>query len=215
MKVNNEIVLDVIPPPLKTLNFRNKLGQVLRLVLPELATYLIIYGLLNLVYRLIPDEQAEDFTRLVKYLNLNLQNMGRDLTFLLGFYVTTIAKRWWDQFSHLPVPDNLAIYLSGVIVNPRQEDIQALKMTLMRLAMASWILCLKRFSPRLKDQFPNLEAIQQSGLLTLEEVTKLGLHHHQQPTNPSGEDEDALQLWMRPLNWAANLVKRYYFWVVS
>lgn len=216
IKNNNEIVLDVIPPLFKVTNFRSKLVQVLWLVLPELATYLIVYGSLNVLYRFLPEK--DDFTRLVSYLEIHLQNMARDLTFLLGFYVTTIAKRWWDQFSHLPVPDNLAIYLSGIIVVNPPQDFQALKMTLMRLAMASWILCLKRFSPRLKDQFPNLEAIQQAGLLTHEEVTKLH-QYQQQPTNPSDcggeEDEDALQLWMRPLNWAANLVKRYYFWVVS
>ena len=38
---------------------------------------------------------------------------ARDITFLLGFYVSLVAKRWWEQYRLLPWPDNLAMMLSG------------------------------------------------------------------------------------------------------
>ena len=33
------------------------------------------------------------------------------ITFLIGFYVTQVVNRWWDQFMTLPLPDYLAIKL--------------------------------------------------------------------------------------------------------
>ena len=88
----------------------SKLCQVLKLVLPELTAYLITYFVLNLIYRYVEPQNHDDekeksdsediqktdgnFTQVVKYLSVNLKSMSRDLTFLLGFYVSSIAKRW-------------------------------------------------------------------------------------------------------------------------
>ena len=36
---------------------------------------------------------------------------GLPITFLLGFYVSLVVKRWWEQYSKLPWPDTIAIYL--------------------------------------------------------------------------------------------------------
>ena len=33
------------------------------------------------------------------------------MTFVLGFYVSLIVTRWWDQYNLLPWPDSLAIYI--------------------------------------------------------------------------------------------------------
>ena len=33
------------------------------------------------------------------------------MTFLTGFYVTEVVRRYWDQFMSLPFPDNLALKL--------------------------------------------------------------------------------------------------------
>ena len=41
--------------------------------------------------------------------------VGLPLTFLLGFYVSLVVKRWWEQYCKLPWPDNIAIYLRGLI----------------------------------------------------------------------------------------------------
>ena len=40
---------------------------------------------------------------------------GLPLTFLLGFYVSLVVKRWWEQYSKLPWPDTIAIYLKGLL----------------------------------------------------------------------------------------------------
>ena len=33
------------------------------------------------------------------------------VTFLTGFYVTEVVRRYWDQFMSLPFPDELALKL--------------------------------------------------------------------------------------------------------
>ena len=39
------------------------------------------------------------------------QSTGVPITFLLGFYVSLVVKRWWEQYCKLPWPDTIAIYL--------------------------------------------------------------------------------------------------------
>ena len=35
------------------------------------------------------------------------------LTFLLGFYVSLVVKRWWEQYVKLPWPDEVATFLKA------------------------------------------------------------------------------------------------------
>ena len=43
-----------------------------------------------------------------------IQMSSVPMTFGLGFYVSLIVKRWWDQYSLLPWPDSLAIFIEGL-----------------------------------------------------------------------------------------------------
>ena len=43
------------------------------------------------------------------------QSTGVPITFLLGFYVSLVVKRWWEQYCKLPWPDTIAIYLKVII----------------------------------------------------------------------------------------------------
>lgn len=37
------------------------------------------------------------------------------MAFVLGFYVTLVVKRWWEQYRLLPWPDTLALFVSAAI----------------------------------------------------------------------------------------------------
>lgn len=37
------------------------------------------------------------------------------MSFVLGFYVSLVVKRWWEQYKLLPWPDNLALFISAAI----------------------------------------------------------------------------------------------------
>lgn len=47
------------------------------------------------------------------------------MSFVLGFYVSLIVKRWWEQYKLLPWPDTLALFISAAIPgNVRIEEFQ-------------------------------------------------------------------------------------------
>ena len=45
----------------------------------------------------------------------SIQQSSIPMTFVLGFYVTLIVGRWWDQYKMLPWPDSLAIFVVGLL----------------------------------------------------------------------------------------------------
>lgn len=44
------------------------------------------------------------------------------LSFVLGFYVSIVMTRWWNQYTSIPWPDSLAVYISA---NVHGQVIQA------------------------------------------------------------------------------------------
>eukprot|EP00090_Calanus_glacialis_P046523 TRINITY_DN9191_c0_g1_i3.p1 TRINITY_DN9191_c0_g1~~TRINITY_DN9191_c0_g1_i3.p1 ORF type:complete len:189 (-),score=26.85 TRINITY_DN9191_c0_g1_i3:22-588(-) len=112
----------------------------------ELFCYMVMYYIIHLIYReaLSEDQQAE-FAALVVYFSKNLSPVGRDLAFLLGFYVKQIVSRWWDQYRSLPWPDKLPL-LTHALVNYETEKSMKFAKTINRYAMLSYILCLRRIS---------------------------------------------------------------------
>ena len=48
--------------------------------------------------------------------------MTKLLTFLLGFYVSTMMRRWWSQICHLPNVENIALTVNSVVGPPTSED---------------------------------------------------------------------------------------------
>ena len=55
------------------------------------------------------EEMQLTFEKLVRW--CGKMYTGLPLTFLLGFYVSLVVKRWWEQYCKLPWPDTIAIYL--------------------------------------------------------------------------------------------------------
>lgn len=37
------------------------------------------------------------------------------LSFVLGFYVTVVMNRWWNQYTTIPWPDSIAVFVSATI----------------------------------------------------------------------------------------------------
>ena len=151
--------------------FKNtkRLGIVIfKLVLGELLMYLLLYYAFNVLYRFVfaPEDpfsddfdskvkmakannEEEDFmTRLVSHFAHNIGAFTKILTFLLGFFVSTISKRWWDQVKLVPNPMSLAIRANGIMV-PGEKALEV-KKNILRYAMASWLLCLRPISKCLK-----------------------------------------------------------------
>lgn len=50
------------------------------------------------------------FEAIVKYCHVYTNQIP--LSFVLGFYVSIVMKRWWDQYTSIPWPDPIAVFVS-------------------------------------------------------------------------------------------------------
>jgi hypothetical protein len=74
-------------------------------------------------------ESREVFESLCVYYRGQLTSIP--LTFVLGFYVSLIVKRWWVQYSLLPWPDSMAIYLVA-FMEGKEERVRLMKRNIIR-----------------------------------------------------------------------------------
>ncbi|KAJ8985529.1 hypothetical protein NQ317_019912, partial [Molorchus minor] len=89
-------------------------GSVYKLVWRELLAYLFIYYTVNLIYRFALNEhQQRIFERIRLYFSQQSETIP--MSFVLGFYVSLVVKRWWEQYKLLPWPDTLALFLNAGI----------------------------------------------------------------------------------------------------
>ena len=103
------------------------------------------------------------------------------LTFLLGFYVSLVVKRWWEQYVKLPWPDEVATLLKAGITKDKKEDEegenQRIRRTVIRYLMLSYVLCLRRISSSVRKEYPGMDCLMASGLLRKDEV-KISIELH-------------------------------------
>jgi len=131
----------------------------------------------------------------------NEKIMTRIITFLLGFYVSAIAKRWWDQVSKLPDVDYLGLVLGGLVwVQPGPGPASAeaalyFKKTVIRYVLLSWTMCLSRISSPLRSKFFSAQDFIEKNLLTRSEADALKL-----------DSDNCTAKWWVPLSWAVSMV---------
>ncbi|KAG8298322.1 chloride channel activity protein [Homalodisca vitripennis] len=91
------------------------------------------------------------------------------LSFVLGFYVSYIATRWWQQYTAIPWPDkvmhSLALYVGGNDTHARM-----IRRTLMRYLNLSLILVLRSISSAVKRRFPTMDHLVEAGFMTTIEL---------------------------------------------
>lgn len=156
----------------------------------ELIVYLIAYYVIHIVYRLaLNSEQKTQFEEVVSYFKAGADVLSRDLTFLLGFYVSLVAKRWWDQNTYTPWPDNIAL-LNTALTDYETEEGVKMSEDIMRYSLLAYVLCTRNLSKVMKKEFPGGLELEKSGLATSAELKAL-------------EVVGPLEVvWSIPLNWA-------------
>ncbi|GFG32645.1 hypothetical protein Cfor_04750, partial [Coptotermes formosanus] len=75
------------------------------------------------------------------------------MSFVLGFYVSLIVKRWWEQYRLLPWPDSLALFVSAAIPGVDERG-RLMRRNIVRYAMLSYVITLQKVSLRVKKRFP-------------------------------------------------------------
>ena len=144
------------------------------------------------------------------------------LTFLLGFYVSLVVKRWWEQYVKLPWPDEVATLLKAGITKDKEDDEegenQRIRRTVIRYLMLSYVLCLRRISSSVRKEYPSMDCLMASGLLRKDEVNVLiDLHilirNFIQREKIGEEDHREIgqhgrSNWWMPIKWSISIVRK-------
>uniref|UniRef100_A0A7G3AEN6 Bestrophin homolog n=1 Tax=Lutzomyia longipalpis TaxID=7200 RepID=A0A7G3AEN6_LUTLO len=172
-------------------------GSIYKLVWVDLVTYLSAYYALNFLYRFyLDDEQKKIFVGLVLYASLYTKYIP--ISFVLGFYVTIVVKRWWEQYTTIPKPNSISLFVSSYIIG-QDERGRLMRRTIVRYVCLCITMVLIRVAPRVKKRFPTLQRLVEAGLLTDSERTIIAKMDERFP-RPSKH-------WM-PIVWAASIVTR-------
>ncbi|KAJ8966578.1 hypothetical protein NQ317_016739 [Molorchus minor] len=138
-------------------------GSIYKLVWIDLLLFLAIYYGLNFMYRWVLDEHGKLlFAQIVKY----CYDYGNliPLSFVLGFYVSIVMTRWWNQYITIPFPDTLAVFVSATLHG--QDDLgRVMRRTIMRYVCLGITMTFTMISPRVKKRFPTLDHFVDAGLL--------------------------------------------------
>jgi len=131
----------------------------------------------------------------------NESTMTKLITFLLGFYVAMIAKRWWDQIGKLPDAVNFCLVLGGLVWSkdkPGPTSAQAslqFKKTVIRYLLLSWTMCLSGISTPLKEKFATVDHYIEKKLITKIEADALKM-----------TSRDCINKWWVPLSWITSMI---------
>ncbi|XP_043503284.1 bestrophin-4-like [Polistes fuscatus] len=139
-------------------------GSLYKLIYRELLLFLIMFASLSAIYRYaLIDAQKREFEKLVIYCDTFINLIP--LSFVLGFYVSHVADRWWKQYNAIPWPDKV-MHLVALYVSGDDEYGRMLRRSLMRYLNLSLILVLRSISSAVKRRFPTLDHVVDSGFMT-------------------------------------------------
>ncbi|XP_041972691.1 bestrophin-4 isoform X1 [Aricia agestis] len=172
-------------------------GSIYKLVWLDLLAFLLIYYVLNLTYRLLLDEESKRlFEGVVNYCSFHGNVIP--LSFVLGFYVTVVMNRWWNQYTTIPWPDSIAVFVSATI-HGQDERGRLMRRTILRYVCLCLTMVLTMISPRVKKRFPTLDNLVEAGLLLENEKVILD--------NLNAKFPKPSKHWL-PIVWATSIVTR-------
>ncbi|XP_036324154.1 bestrophin-1 isoform X5 [Rhagoletis pomonella] len=172
-------------------------GSIYKLVWLDLIAFLFLYYVLSIVYRFVLNEnQKQIFEGVAKYCYSYSDLIP--LSFVLGFYVSIVMTRWWNQYTSIPWPDPIAVFVSAN-VHGQDERGRVMRRTIMRYVCLCLTMVLINVSPRVKKRFPELTHLVDAGLLNDNEKAIIESMNKGFPRHSKH--------WL-PIVWAASIITR-------
>jgi len=168
-------------------------GSIWKSIWQDLLIYMSMYYAINLAYRFgnWDDAQKLKFKEVVKYCDTASGYIP--LTFLLGFFVSSVVARWWEQCNWISWPDRFMIFVTTYLRGP---DYLVFRRTIARWCNLMSVLCWRNLSLRIVKRFPTMEHLVKAGLMNEDE-----LRTYQNTEAPHGK-------WWLPAIWIANLLSK-------
>ncbi|XP_023806004.1 bestrophin-2 [Oryzias latipes] len=150
-------------------------GSIYKVLYKEFLAFFVLYAAISITYRFfLYEDQKRYFEKLAIYCNHYASLIP--MSFVLGFYVTLIVNRWWNQYTSIPLPDRIMCVLSGGLQG-NDERGRLLRRSMMRYASLSALLILRSVSTAVFKRFPTMDHVVEAGFMTREERKKFeGLH---------------------------------------
>ncbi|XP_031245503.1 bestrophin-1 isoform X2 [Mastomys coucha] len=146
-------------------------GSIYKLLYGEFLIFMFLYYSIRGLYRMVlSSDQQLLFEKLALYCDNYIQLIP--VSFVLGFYVTLVVSRWWNQYENLPCPDRLMIQVSS-FVEGKDEQGRLLRRTLIRYANLGQVLILRSISTSVYKRFPTLHHLVAAGFMTSGEHKQL------------------------------------------
>lgn len=107
-------------------------GSVFKLLWIDLLGFLACYYFLCCLYVFVLNPEGKEiFEKIVEY-STHYGNYI-PLSFVLGFFVSNVMTRWWNQYQAIPFPTSIAVYVSSTLQG--FDDMgRAMRRTIMRYA---------------------------------------------------------------------------------
>ncbi|KAM3925357.1 bestrophin-3 isoform 2-T3 [Leptodactylus fuscus] len=142
-------------------------GSIYKLLYREFLLFISLYSTLSVIYRFfLTDSQKRYFEKLSLYCDRYAEQIP--VTFVLGFYVTLVVNRWWNQFVNLPWPDRLMLLICSN-VHGRDEYGRLLRRTMMRYVNLTSLLIFRSVSTAVYKRFPTMDHVVEAGFMTSDE----------------------------------------------
>ncbi|XP_041640984.1 bestrophin-2 [Cheilinus undulatus] len=150
-------------------------GSIYKVLYKEFLAFFAMYTAISITYRcFLYEDQKRYFEKLAIYCNHYASLIP--MSFVLGFYVTLVVNRWWNQYTSIPLPDRLMCVLSGGLQGTDERG-RLLRRTMMRYASLSALLILRSVSTAVFKRFPTMDHVVEAGFMSREERKKFeGLH---------------------------------------
>ena len=170
----------------------------------EAKFFIIFYIFIHLFYNILCYFQVTSYyEKLSGLLKVYQEKLTPSITFVIGFYVTIVVNRWWNQWEQIKYNDRIAHNILTTVIQKSKDDqdieqTKLIRRTLMRYIHLGNILVYRLISSVISDRYPSYEHIISEGILTQKEKTIL------QNTNSLHE-----KFWM-PFAWFSNLAVHAY-----
>ncbi|XP_040202487.1 bestrophin-2 [Rana temporaria] len=139
-------------------------GSIYKLLYKEFLAFFLMYLTLSITYRfLLNENQKRSFEKVSIYCN-NYANLI-PVSFVLGFYVTLVVNRWWNQYLCMPMPDRVMCAITAT-VHGTDERGRMYRRTLMRYCSLSGLLILRSVSTAAFKRFPTIDHVVEAGFMT-------------------------------------------------
>uniref|UniRef100_A0A8R1HJH5 Bestrophin homolog n=1 Tax=Caenorhabditis japonica TaxID=281687 RepID=A0A8R1HJH5_CAEJA len=167
-------------------------GSIWKAVLKDLiGFYIAYYIVLAFQWYLLDEKGKEYFTGWIIWCEIGAQYIP--LSFLLGFFVSVIVARWWEQFNWISWPDKMMIMVSACL--PGNENL-AVRQAIARWSSLQAAIAWSGVSVRTLKRFPTERHMVAAKLMTEEEYDL-----YMNTEAPHGK-------WFIPIMWIVNLIKK-------